>query len=118
MQIYIIHNACHIITKNNAQRNLNLFILYNDTFYNHVRGLVLGENQKGKKNNPIINLGNLFYSHRDATFLTFLDALSISRGNKLRIIVFSGSVRPRVLLISKITVKIYILIQNAHFHFI
>lgn len=38
-----------IITKNNAQRNLNLFILYNDTFYNHVRGLVLGENQKGKK---------------------------------------------------------------------
>lgn len=35
--------------KNNAQRNLNLFILYNDTFYNHVRGLVLGENQKEKK---------------------------------------------------------------------
>lgn len=77
----------------------------------------MGENQK-EKNNPIINLGNLFYSHRDATFLTFLDALLISRENKLQIIVFSGSVRPRVLLISKITVKIYILIQNVHFHFI
>lgn len=77
----------------------------------------MGENQK-EKNNPIINLGNLFYIPRDATFLTFLDALLISRENKLRIIVFSGSVRPRVLLISKITVKIYILIQNVHFHFI
>lgn len=35
-----------------------IYILYNDTFYNH-GGLVLGENQKGK-NNLIINLGNLF----------------------------------------------------------
>lgn len=55
-------------------------------------GVCIGGELEGKKNNFIINLGNLFYSYCDVIFLIFFDVFLISRGNKLWIIVFSGLV--------------------------
>lgn len=45
-------------------------------------GVCIGGELEGKKNNFIINLGNLFYSYCDVIFLIFFDVFLISRGNK------------------------------------